>query len=139
MKKAFGFLILSFTLFGCPGVIDSISRTALSGGYFFDETNLPVIYRDTPTHKYIPAVVQSYAYDSEFIIATQKDSKICNEQLQQDYTYDDCIRLLDKLAAEPHYWIISHAEDSVYGPLSSKEYLNFREVLHVPKNLRFKD
>jgi len=139
MKKVFYLLSTSFILFGCPGVIDTLSRKELSGGYIFEAMDFPYIYRDMPTHKYIPAMVKSYAYDSKFIIATQKSSKICNEQLPKDYTYDDCNALVERLVVEPNYWIISLKQDSIYGPLSFKEYLSYREKLGVSKDLKLKD
>jgi hypothetical protein len=128
-------LILAFLSLGCPSLIDSVSIKELGSGYVYDEINLPAIYRDTPSHKFIPAIVKSYSYDSRFIIVKQVSHKICNERLGKDYTYDDCQTLLKNMGTEPNYWIISHKEDSIYGPHSFNEYLNLRKKLGVPEKL----
>lgn len=139
MKRVSSLLILCCALLGCPGAIDTVSRKELSGGYIYEEIDFPYIYRDTPTRKYIPAIVKSYSYDSNFIVASQLSTKACNERLQSDYTYDDCNRLHLTLRMEPSYWIISHVQDSVYGSLSSREYIVQRDKLHLPNSLMLEE
>jgi len=128
-------------LISCTGT-DSFFGKNLSGGYKFhyNELGFPTIYRDSISYKYIPTWVFDYSFNDDYIIASSKDCAVCNLDTEHPVEYvnyaNDCYDLLDDI--EYSYWIITHNQDSVYGPFSTEEYLIRRKVLGVPDELMLK-
>lgn len=76
----------------------------------------------------IPATVVAYNYDDDFILARQ-NPKIPGDPLysrEPDYTLGENYL---------YFWIVSHAHDSIWGPMSEEEYMRARAVLGVPADL----
>jgi hypothetical protein len=89
------------------------------------------------------------SYDSDFIILKQKPLKDiceCNDScLKNRYpnmndlpTYKMCKEALEK-SVFYQYWIINKRKDAVYGPFQKQEYLQKREELGIPKELKLKE
>ena len=99
----------------------------------------------------IPPMVCDYANNDKFILAIQKplDSKECKCYLKLHYPdidtsccskkwieYEDkCQDYIFNKSTKFNYWIIQINNDSIYGPLSKREFLIKRKKLGVPENL----
>lgn len=134
MKKLiYLYLIL---LSGCTGMVDSLTNEDLGNGYQYDEVGgYPVIFRDLPTYKVIPTVIVSYDYNDNFIVALQaeKEIKSGNKKL----TIEESVSFIRKNGSY-HFWIISHKNDSIYGPLNMNEYLLYKRKLGIADELKVK-
>lgn len=146
MKKHSMIVLISFflitILMGCPGSIDTLSNKDLGNDYLYHEWNsLYVITKEFPTEKLIvPIYVKSYDFNHQFIIASQISCDFINltseeiaHKFQNDY-YDLCIKY-----GTIKYWIIDKKIDSVYGPMTKREYFKKRYELRIPKGLKLKD
>jgi len=128
------FVLLLGLLTGCPGAIDSLAWKELGNGYVYHEpAGRPYIGKET-SNKGIPALIFTYTYNTEFIIALEKDAPLIDDardKMIDDGSYHEYMRRngLSK------YWIIAHRNDSIYGPLSRKEYINKREELGISRDL----
>jgi hypothetical protein len=132
MKKMIIIGLLGFGFSGCAG-IDAAFAEKLSGGYIYhyNEIGCPTVFRDSPSYKCIPNDVVDYRFDNNFIIASHKD---CIDCIDCDDWGD--FHLFGE--TELDFYIISHKKDSVYGPLTEKEYDNLRKELYVPIVLKLK-
>lgn len=117
-----------------------------------------------PNKKEIYSTVLDYVYNSDFIIAIQQPNYDSYKSMVAFYLRDNTLKYLENstdniIKSEPeliafskaisitnlfleidfrnrnNYWIISHRNNIVYGPLTKKEYLQKREELKVPKGL----
>lgn len=140
MKKIthyFAIFFLLFSLTGCPGAVDSFVRNELGNGYvFYEEGGFPMICRDIPSRKCIPAVVKDYDYDKNYIIALQKEYKFTRYESEK-YSIEQQYEVINK-KGKLKYWIIDKINDSVYGPLKKDEYLEKRKELKIPIELALK-
>jgi hypothetical protein len=95
-----------------------------------------MIYRDNPSYKYIPAIVRTYSYNDDFIIAKQLSTKPCEAQLTGNYSYDDCLQLLNQVKqVDSAFWIVDHRNDKIYGPLKYSAFVKIAGELAIPKSL----
>ncbi len=128
-------IILLLPLTGCPGFKDSFVSEELGNGYvFYEEGGFPIICRDIPNRKCIPAVVKDYDYDKNYIIALQKEYKFKRYEIEE-YSIEQQYKIIDK-KGKLKYWIIDKVNDSIYGPYSKDEFILKRNVLGVPKELK---
>ncbi len=141
MKKVTSYLaiiLLLLSLTGCPGSVDSFTRKELVNGYvFYEEGGFPLICRDVPDRRCIPAVVKSYDFDKNYIIALQNEYKFTTYEAEK-YSIKQQYEVINKKGVLK-YWIIDNINDSIYGPLKKDEYLNKRKELGVPSELTLKE
>jgi hypothetical protein len=110
----------------------------LGHGYIYHKpAGLPFIEKEH-SEKGVPGWVFVYDYNNEFIVALEKDIKILEDErgkliLNGDF-YDFVLH-----NGYSKYWIITHANDSIYGPFSKQEYLQKRKELGVPEELELKE
>jgi hypothetical protein len=125
-------------LTGCPGAIDFMAWKNLGHDYIYHEpAALPCIEKEH-SDKGIPGIVFSYDYNDKFIIVLEKDILLPEKEktklISENKYYD---LLLEKGVSR--YWLIVHANDSIYGPFKKEEYLQKREELGIPKALQLKE
>jgi len=125
-------------LVGCPGSIDHIAWQELSSGYIYHEpAGQPLIEKEY-SGKGIPGLIFEYDFNNDFIIAFGKDVQLSEEKRNELITNGDLYDFVKK-TGYPEYWIIVHANDSIYGPYLKEEYLQKREELNLPKALVLKE
>jgi Protein of unknown function (DUF3997) len=99
----------------------------LPGGYsFVDEGSSNAVIAKGP--KFIPCEVISYDYNDHFIIAAQIQQK-------------ECFWPADSINNEVgsfNFWIIEVKQDSIFGPLTYKNFIELKNKLGVEKSLRLK-
>jgi len=71
-----------------------------------------------------------YRHNDSIAKIRDRSDKIADSILENDPHY---VQLFSR---KIKFWIISHAPDSIYGPLSLEEYLEKRTELGVPDDLR---
>lgn len=102
----------------------------------------------------IYSTVIDYSFDEQFVLAIQKPNKRGHAigikfELEDVYSVDESESIADSLIScdsyyqeifsrELNYWIISHKDDSLFGPYSKEEYLLKRKELGVPEELRLR-
>ncbi|NQY29602.1 MAG: hypothetical protein HRT69_09025 [Flavobacteriaceae bacterium] len=115
-----------------------------------DKFNLKYIKEENVYSKII-----SYSFNEKFILIIQEPNKRGHVvgikfELEDVYSNEKSELIADSLinndpyyqkvfSRELNYWIISHQEDSLYGPYSKQQYLKKREVLKIPEKLKLKD
>ncbi len=125
----------------------------LSGGYvLIDESLLDrtIIERSLERNK-IPKFITDWDYNNDFIIAIQKplDSKECKcyesrsrgrgcDKKWQSYE-EICANYIFNISKKFNYWIIVHSNDSLYGPMTKKEFSMKRKKLNIPEVLEVKE
>ena len=97
--------------------------------------------------------VLNYAFDSTFIIASQRPWDVPDVPGIKDMTYNQRNEAFEKSTFQ-QYWIINKKEkgeysldtllklalySNVYGPFDWQEYLQKREELGIPKELKLKE
>ena len=130
-------------------------KTELGNGYYLDtyEGKDYACICDSTRTILIDMCVLDYAYDSIFIIATQKPYVEIYDSLYNanpKLRYEETKRIF-KESLKYYYWIINKKQESiyyydtvtqksyrenVYGQYNREEYLKKREELGVPDNLR---
>ena len=130
----------------------------LSGGYFYrnEGEHTKDILSHSPNGENIYSQVTAYDFNSDFIIATQKPiyaeykSAIAFELQNNSNAKDDLIHrenAADSIIKhnsfyqsiflhQTNYWIISHKDNRVHGPLTKQQYTKLRNTLHVPEELQ---
>lgn len=138
MKKSIihiGLILLMVILTGCPGAIDSLTWKELSGGYIYHEqAGQPFIEKES-SEKGIPGWIFSYDFNKEFIIALEKDIQLSEQKKNELITTGDFYDFVKKKGYS-EYWIITHENDSIYGPFKRVEYMQTRKELGVPDELK---
>jgi hypothetical protein len=132
----------------------------LSGNYFYrdeGEYSKEIVCHSAGANKGIFGKVISFDYNSNFIIAAQipsfddyeawiqfhyfydSDYKDSIEKNEIQMSYHQKGTLYDKLFShEINFWIISHEDKQIFGPLTLDEYLRKRRELNVPESLEVK-
>jgi hypothetical protein len=132
----------------------------LSGNYFYlnEGGEIKQILSHTSGRTEIYGKVTSYNHDDNFILAMQipswenyrdmiaaklgqgiKNQKELNENRQKADSIMKTDAFYEKLFSNNiNYWIISHSENKTYGPMGIGEYLQARQTLNVPAQLRLK-
>lgn len=155
----FVYSLLALTLIRCS----SDYSDELTGDYFYRDEGgeIKQILSHTPNRRNIYGRVTSYVYNSSFIIVLQEPSKPdhismiafdlrdelgkypanTKEEILQSENEADSILKNDRyytnvFANRVNYWIISHKNDTVIGPLSQSEYFVKRRELLVPDYLQ---
>lgn len=140
MKKNNAYLIYTFCIlqmYGCLGAVDSVVRKDLGHGYIYHEpSGLPFIEKEY-SDKGIPGWIVEYAYNAEFIIAIEKDIQLSEGERERLIMSGDFHEYLSQNGYSK-YWIIAHANDSIFGPFKKEEYLKKRKELGVPQELKLK-
>jgi len=135
----------------------------LSGEYFFrhEGENIKEILSHLPNELSVKPKVLKYSFDKNFIVAIQNPSlkehinSIAFEIRNINSAYSkNTIRDIQKsksiadslirhnlyyqriFSRNLNYWIISHKDDSLFGPYSKEEYLIKRKELDVPNTLK---
>ena len=156
MKNVSYFLILllltTYCFIGCGS---DIKYTDLGDGYSLgpDDINRAYIYISDSNYRYqynpIKMHILDYAFDTTFIVAAQRpwDSVPEAKTMVQGRN-----RVFDK-SKVVQYWIINKKEEplfqydsitqkgyykNVYGPYKKEEYLNKKDEMRVPENLKLK-
>jgi hypothetical protein len=124
-------------MYGCPGAIDSIVWKDLGHGYIYHEPAGMQSIGKVNGEKGIPGWIFAYEYNNQFIIALEKDVKLSEEKRENLIQNGDFQEYLSQ-NGNSKYWIIVHANDSIYGPFNKEEYLQKRDELRVPKELKLK-
>ena len=141
MNKSIIYVVLIsiiILLTGCPGSVDSIAWKDLGHGYIYHEPGgLPYIEKEY-SDKGIPGYISDYKFNDEFIIALEKDAQLSEEKRNELILRGDFYDYLSK-NGNSKYWIIAHANDSIYGPMQRYEYEKKREELKVPGELVLKE
>ena len=114
------------------GAINTITDQELGKGYTFgEEGGAPLIYKDYPKRKFIPASVEFYKYDENFIVARQKEFKSNKDINNNGYKSGISMNTSDSM----NYWIIILSSDSILGPLGEAQYIKKCKELNVPKDI----
>ena len=97
--------------------------------------------------------ILNYAFDSTFIIASQRPWNVPDVPDIKDMTYNQRNEAFEKSTFQ-QYWIINKKEkgeysldtlsklarySNVFGPFDRQEYLQKREELGIPKELKLKE
>jgi len=131
-----------FFIVGCPGANESLSAEDLGHNYrYHDFHGLPIISKAHPFKVIITYVVISYDYDINYIIAIQKNCdylKLSKENKEKLLENQDYYKFALK-KGKSKYWIIDKKIDSVYGPMTKREYFKKRYELRIPKDLKLKE
>ena len=148
--------ILTTIISGCDGTIIPKYRNLpnLGCGYIFDTcdgNSLAIINSDN--NIMIDDIILDYAFDSIFIIASQRPWDVPGVSGIKEMTYNQRNESFEKSTFR-QYWIINKKErvdytldtltqlarySNVYGPFKKEEYLHKREELGVPKELKLKE
>jgi hypothetical protein len=140
MKKSItyiGLLFIMGLLTGCPGAIDSLVWKELGNGYIYHEpAGIPTIGK-SHGDKGIPGWVFRYNFNADFILALEKDIELSEEEREKLIIKGDFYDFVFKNGYSK-FWIISHENDSIYGPFDKQEYLQKRLELGVPVELELK-
>ncbi|MGX5688164.1 hypothetical protein [Arcticibacter tournemirensis] len=168
VKKSYFTLIIGYVLLSCFNGCSAGGDYAkdLSGDYFYrDEGDSKKdILSHLPGKKDIYGEVLDYDYNDNFIVAKQKPiyeeykSMIgfklrdnlkeyptnSKEEIFQSEKEADSILKHDPyyktiFTHKINYWIISHKDNQMYGPLTKKEYIRKRKELNIPESLRVDD
>lgn len=158
-------LIIMLLLVGCDQFTNDIAKD-ISGGYFYrDEGGTQkMIWSYNGNIKGIDGEVISYDYNEDFIVAIQKPNyneirrtisfHLTNdtlkyptnsrEEIEISLKVADSIIMFDDyykkiFANKINYWIISHKNKIMYGPLSKIEFLQMRRALNVPSKLNVEE
>lgn len=133
-----GLTSIIILLTGCSGTVDSIVWKDLGHGYIYHEpAGLPIIEKEY-SEKGIPGWVFEYAYSNEFVVVLVKDIQLSAEKKEKLIMCGDFYDFVSKNGFSK-YWIVDHANDSIYGPFKNEEYLQKRKELGVPEKLKLKD
>lgn len=149
-------ILLTFSKCGSPDYYEE-----LSGNYFFRGGDGDGIVSHQPNRKNIYGKVVRYKFNNDFIVALQtpdyKDyQSMVSFELGGDVkkyseNSDEDMNLTDKIAdsilhndpyykkvfsSKENYWIISHKNECIYGPLTRSEYKEKRAELKVPNSLQ---
>jgi hypothetical protein len=130
------FLIISF--FGCL----SPETDDLGNNYFLaygqDGLLLGKRMPGIPTYKEYTIIIQSrilsYAFDSTFVIAMQKEWDSIPE-IKSQPDLDGMKRAFEKSNFR-QYFILNKPADKLYGPYKEDSFLTKRKVLRVPDKLK---
>ncbi len=149
MKRLLFLSLIIFLTYGCC----KISNKNLGDGYLFyvgDGCSTSILnFKNTVL---IPSHVLDYAFDSVFIIASQRPWLVPGITNRWDtVTYNEHNKIFKK-STFLQYWIINKKEENVYvgvdsiaeraiysnvyGPYKWKEYLQKRMELGVPQDLK---
>ena len=149
MKRLLFLSLIIFLTYGCC----KTSNENLGAGYLFyvgDGCSTSILnFKNT---ELIPSHVLDYAFDSVFIIASQRPWLVPGITNRWDtVTYNEHNKIFKK-STFLQYWIINKKEENVYvgvdsiaeraiysnvyGPYKWKEYLQKRIVLGVPQDLK---
>ena len=148
MKNWLIISILAITLNGC---INSNNKDLGSKYYFKISDGYATFIVDSNNTVKIPSKILEYAFDSTFIIASQRPL----DSIPNIWTmnYKEANEAFEKSTFR-QYWIINKKEKSeysydtlsklaqysnVYGPYKKDEYLNKRKELKIPKELKLKE
>lgn len=159
MKKYIMIVVLSAALLsGCDGIFFPKSKYRnlpdLGSGYKFDigDGNSLAIVNSENTVM-ISMEILDYAFDSTFIIASQRPWDVPDVNGIKEMTYNQRNEAFEKSTFR-QYWIINKKEkgeysldtltqlacySNVYGPFNKEEYLHKREELGVLKELQLKE
>jgi len=159
-------MILSMVLIllGCGAGVSDFTQD-LGNGYVFESfgQDLKNIRTPVPGQKDIYGKVVQYVYDKNDILVIQQPNKkiyrnILGEEIisknrskYPNHSIDDIRegqRIADSLimydpyyrkifAHKINYWIISHKNKQIYGPLTEEEYYHKRKDLNVSRELQF--
>lgn len=131
-------LLIIFFLFFGKYIGPQKYTEKLSGGYIFQSKghDFNKIRKNIYIQgdKYIPSNVINYSYNDIFIIAAQEpnnyDLYLYNHVIDSNnfYNYQELIE----------FWIISHEDSTIYGPMSLSNYIKKRKELSVPEDLKLK-
>ncbi|HBK83694.1 MAG TPA: hypothetical protein DDZ41_08880 [Flavobacterium sp.] len=126
----------------------------LGEGYKFDTgdgNSLAIVNSENTVM--VSMEILDYAFDSTFIIASQRPWDVPNVPDIKDMTYNQRNEAFEKSTFR-QYWIINKKEKSeysldtlsklarysnVYGPFKKEEYLQKRDELGVPRELKLKE
>lgn len=161
MKKNTLLVLNLLTLTSC-GSADYYEE--LSGNYLYYGGDGDGILATTRNKKSIYGKVTKLGYDDNFIIAFQKPDYVdyrihLSFAIRTDVTKypknsDEDMKATDSIAdsllrndpfyikvfsSKTNFWIISHQNSRVYGPLSEYEYKDLRTELKVPIDLELED
>lgn len=162
MKNYIIIVIFSTILFsGCEGILFPKSKYRnlpdLGNGYKFstgDGNSLAIT--DSNNTIIIEMEILNYAFDSTFIIASQRPWDIPDVDGIKEMTYKQRNKAFEKSKFQ-QYWIINKEEkcenigiigsgnnrraiySNVYGPYTKEEFQQKREELGVPKKLQLKE
>lgn len=152
MKKIIGIIIIAILT-----MITSCSENKypdLGDGYKLDsdgEYNLAIV--NSQNIQMIGPHILNYAFDSTFIIVSHRPWDVPDVPGIRDMTYNQRNEAFEKSTFQ-QYWIINKKEkgkysldtlsmlarySNVYGPFDKQEYLQKREELGVPKELKLKE
>jgi len=154
----FALLLITLTFF-CCGSPDNYQE--LSGNYFFRGGDGDGILSHIPGQGNIYGKVISYNFDDEFILARQlpeyadhksmlssmllgdlkrypqhSSQDIARSQVAADSILKYNYMYKKIFSAKENYWIISHQNRKVYGPLNREEYKIKMTSLQVPDQLQ---
>jgi hypothetical protein len=136
--KYIGLISIIIILTGCPGAVDSIAWKDLGHGYIYHEpAGIPSIGKENGK-KGIPGCVFGYTSNNEFILVLEKDIQLTAEKKEKLIASGSFFDFVSK-SGSSKYWIITHVNDSIYGPFNKEEYIQKREELEIPKELVLKD
>lgn len=157
MKKYF-FIAVTLLLFGCNGIICKYGDLPdLGNGYKFETLDcetLEIVNSDNTVM--IDGIILAYAFDSTFIIASQRPWDVPDVPGIKEMTYNQRNEAFEKSTFR-QYWIINKKAkneyksyvgsgndkraiySNVYGLFSKEEYLQKREELGVSKKLQLKE
>ncbi len=102
----------------------------------------------------IYSFVTEIGYDDNFILVIQRPNQELHNlsiafELRATNPEEKCFGIADSLikhdpffqnvfTRDVNYWIISHSNDSLYGPYSEEEYMKTKELLRVPKDIELR-
>ncbi|WP_439555633.1 hypothetical protein [Dyadobacter sp.] len=160
------FLFFSSLLaMGCGGISDYSEN--LGNGFLYESPGKEVKNIRTPIHgqKNIYGKVVEYKFNADFILAIQQPSRevyrgsiayelrnadrvkykdnSTNDRIESERVADSLI-LYDPyykriFAHTTNYWIISHQNKAMFGPLTREEYFRRRNELKVPDELKLNE
>jgi len=159
MKNYIIIVVFSTILFsGCEGILFPKSKYRnlpdLGNGYKFstgDGNSLAIT--DSNNTIIIEMEILNYAFDSIFILASQRPWDVPDVNGMKEMTYKQRNEAFEKSTFR-QYWIINKKEkgeysldtltqlarySNVYGPFDRQGYLQKREELGVPKELQLKE
>lgn len=159
MKKYIIIILLSTTLFsGCEGILFPKSKYRnlpdLGNGYKFstgDGNSLAIIDKENTI--IVEMEILDYAFDSTFIVVSQRPWDVPDVPGIKEMTYDKRNEAFEN-SKFLQYWIINKKEkgeysldtltqlakySNVYGPFQKQEYLQKREEYGIPKDLKLKE
>jgi len=131
MRKVFGFFIIMV-------LISSCSDDTLEKNYKLDYDPNHEIYLVIPVNGYqlikVSGHILFYGHNKDYILINQKPTEQIYEAAKKP-SHDE--NMIDVFKTQINqFWIITLNNDSIYGPLNKREYLQMRDKLGVPKKLK---